>query len=84
MMVTQILDLRIKSFSEPPQLDCEHLEKEGVRLVEVNQSLRCEIKWRKERDSNPRNRYRFSGFQDRRIRPLCHPSGILDSNESHF
>ena len=30
--------------------------------------------WRKERDSNPRNRFRFSGFQDRRIRPLCHPS----------
>ena len=30
--------------------------------------------WRKERDSNPRSRFRLSGFQDRRIRPLCHPS----------
>ena len=25
----------------------------------------------------PRNRFRFSGFQDRRIRPLCHPSSRL-------
>ena len=33
------------------------------------------LKWRKGRDSNPRNHHWFSGFQDRRIRPLCHPSG---------
>ena len=26
------------------------------------------------RDSNPRKPCDFSGFQDRRIRPLCHPS----------
>ena len=30
--------------------------------------------WRRERDSNPRNRCRFSGFQDHRHRPLGHPS----------
>ena len=30
--------------------------------------------WRRERDSNPRNRFRFSGFQDHRHRPLGHPS----------
>ena len=27
---------------------------------------------RRKRDSNPRFRYRNNGFQDRRIRPLCH------------
>ena len=32
-------------------------------------------KRRKEGDSNPRDRCRPNGFQDRRIRPLCHPSG---------
>ena len=31
---------------------------------------------RRGRDSNPRNRWtRLNGFQDRRIQPLCHPSG---------
>ena len=30
--------------------------------------------WRMGRDSNPRKPCDFSGFQDRRIRPLCHPS----------
>ncbi len=34
--------------------------------------------WRRGRDSNPRWRFRHSGFQDRRIRPLCHPSGPLN------
>ncbi len=31
-------------------------------------------RWRRERDSNPRHPYGHSGFQDRRIRPLCHLS----------
>ena len=30
--------------------------------------------WRRGWDSNPRYRCRHSGFQDRCIRPLCHPS----------
>ena len=30
--------------------------------------------WRRERDSNPRNPFGFSGFQDHRHRPLGHPS----------
>ena len=30
--------------------------------------------WRRERDSNPRYRFRYSGFQDHRHRPLGHPS----------
>ena len=32
------------------------------------------MKWRRGRDSNPRDPCEPSGFQDRRIRPLCHPS----------
>ena len=31
--------------------------------------------WRRERDSNPRYRFRYSGFQDRPFQPLTHPSG---------
>ncbi len=30
--------------------------------------------WRREGDSNPRGACTPNGFQDRRIRPLCHPS----------
>src|ERR1700756_3013650 len=30
--------------------------------------------WRRERDSNPRYRFRYSGFQDRLFQPLTHPS----------
>ena len=43
----------------------------------LNPKNRKQGKWRKERDSNPRSRFRLSGFQDRRIRPLCHPSGQI-------
>jgi hypothetical protein len=32
--------------------------------------------WRKGRDSNPRDPCGPNGFQDRRNRPLCHPSGV--------
>lgn|GEM_PF-5636220 len=32
---------------------------------------------RSERDLNPRNPQRFNGFQDRRVRPLCHRSKIV-------
>jgi hypothetical protein len=32
--------------------------------------------WRRERDSNPRHRFRCSGFQDHRHRPLGHPSRL--------
>ena len=32
----------------------------------------CE--WRREGDSNSRYRFRYSGFQDRRLKPLGHPS----------
>jgi site-specific DNA recombinase len=32
------------------------------------------LKWRRERDSNPRYPFRHNGFQDRRYQPLTHPS----------
>ena len=32
------------------------------------------VLWRKERDSNPRYPFRYTGFRVRRIRPLCHLS----------
>ena len=32
--------------------------------------------WRRERDSNPRYPFRYSGFQDRLIKPLSHPSAL--------
>ena len=34
--------------------------------------------WRRERDSNPRYLFRYSGFQDRLIKPLSHPSAKAD------
>ena len=38
--------------------------------------------WRMGRDSNPRKSCPFSGFQDRRIRPLCHPSETVLNQRS--
>ena len=32
------------------------------------------VKWRRERDSNPRYGFPYSGFQDRLFQPLTHPS----------
>src|SRR5437763_11219075 len=32
------------------------------------------LSWRRGRDSNPRRACTLNGFQDRRNRPLCHPS----------
>ena len=34
--------------------------------------------WRRERDSNPRYGFPHSGFQDRRLRPLGHPSSLRE------
>ena len=36
---------------------------------------RCFV-WRKGRDLNPRWSHPHNGFQDRRIKPLCHPSAL--------
>src|SRR5215467_4303554 len=37
-------------------------------------SLAASEGWRRERDSNPRYPFGYSGFQDHRHRPLGHPS----------
>jgi hypothetical protein len=44
------------------------------RETQPNQQIKCE-RWRRGRDSNPRNSYPFSSFQDWRLKPLGHPSG---------
>src|ERR1035441_8756235 len=35
--------------------------------------------WRRERDSNPRYGFPYSGFQDRLFQPLTHPSAVVNS-----
>ncbi len=35
--------------------------------------------WRRERDSNPRYPFEYSGFQDRLFQPLTHPSAIVNT-----
>src|SRR2546429_3273984 len=35
------------------------------------------VKWRRRRDSSPRDPFESNGFQDRRIQPLCHSSGLI-------
>ena len=42
------------------------------------------IQWRGDRDSNPGNALTFNGFQDRRIRPLCHLPGHADRTVLRF
>jgi hypothetical protein len=37
--------------------------------------------WRRERDSNPRYGFPYSGFQDRPFQPLTHPSNLLTNNK---
>jgi hypothetical protein len=37
------------------------------------------IKWRRERDSNPRYGFPYIGFQDRLFQPLTHPSAADQS-----
>ena len=38
--------------------------------------------WRRGRDSNPRDPFGPNGFQDRRIKPLSHPSVFLYSTQN--
>ena len=58
-------------------------------MSEPGGSLRCDarrVEWRRERDSNPRPGFPGCGFQDRRLRPLGHPSAQQESGlrESGF
>src|SRR5256885_10143873 len=45
----------------------------GVLQISPPQPLTTK-QWRRERDSNPRYPFGYSGFQDRPFRPLTHPS----------
>jgi hypothetical protein len=46
------------------------------RVSPTRPLLRSDLaeEWRRERDSNPRYPFGYSGFQDRPFQPLTHPS----------
>ena len=72
----QVLRTRLTRFGAPSALAGAHSVKpHWVQIPHGNNGL-ARYYWRKGRDSNPRDRFRPNGFQDRRDRPLCHPSGI--------
>ena len=55
---------------------CITLENNGkIWLGWIAEKLYPWGKWRGDGDSNPGNALTFNGFQDRRIRPLCHLPG---------
>src|SRR3954470_22004674 len=65
----------VRAFRRPPLRSRPAAPDCGARAprLDVGQRLGERRGW----DSNPRDRgYRPNGFQDRRIRPLCHPSGL--------
>src|ERR1700691_3572192 len=37
-------------------------------------------RWRRRRDSNPRDPFESNGFQDRRLQPLGHSSALIKNN----
>jgi HipA-like protein len=45
-------------------------------LLQMKTTPRLKEKWRRGRDSNPGRGMPLNGFQDRRIRPLCHLSDL--------
>src|SRR5271157_3469848 len=78
------------------QLNCDTFSKSGfsVRHAELRpippilraktQSFSApETCWRRERDSNPRYPFEYSGFQDRLFQPLTHPSNLLTTISLH-
>ena len=42
-----------------------------------------QYRWRRERDSNPRYPFGYSGFQDRLFQPLTHPSAVGEADTNH-
>ena len=59
----------IKETKSAPQRPFTHIS----GTTEWNFSA-VETAWRRERDSNPRYPFEYSGFQDRLFQPLTHPS----------
>jgi hypothetical protein len=70
-------------FSALPFVD-DILRKTGIFRVFRDKARRefsaVKTCWRRERDSNPRYGFPYSGFQDRLFQPLTHPSGTSKRN----
>ena len=49
------------------------------KMLRVTLAGQAPSAWRKGWDSNPRYSYLHSGFRDRRLRPLGHPSAFFDT-----
>src|SRR5689334_10515526 len=62
--------------SDFPAFNAERLEyfPRLLRFADFDAFLGEILKWRRERDSNPRYPFRYSGFQDRLFQPLTHLS----------
>src|SRR4051812_24746756 len=55
----------------------------AVEMIRIQKLKRCGGKrniWRRERDSNPRYPFRYSGFQDRLFQPLTHLSAWVGTS----
>jgi hypothetical protein len=64
-----------KSLNCSPLCSPDRLNGRGTEESwEVEASAGQLVKWRRERDSNPRYGFPYSGFQDRLFKPLTHPS----------
>ncbi len=60
------------------RVGCGRLYKNEQRIARIAGRTENANKMRRGWDSNPRKPCDFSGFQDRRIRPLCHPSEAIN------
>ena len=64
-----------KKFADNPCTSGPPKEHQQVAHWLIKVAISRQI-WRREWDSNPRYSYPYSGFQDRRLRPLGHPSAV--------
>ena len=48
-----------------------------ISATDLQSFSALETCWRRERDSNPRYPFEYSGFQDRLFQPLTHPSAVI-------
>ena len=68
----------------PPQHDKDHQgDHEPDYVWQQFFHLINSLSWRRGRDSNPRCGFPHNGFQDRRNRPLCHPSESSPGAQLH-
>jgi hypothetical protein len=74
LLTPQPLSRRPQSSTLAPPRDTAGRRNPATPSLYETQSQARQDAWRRERDSNPRRPCGLSGFQDRRNRPLCHPS----------